>query len=210
MFKHGASALRIPATNAIFGQDHRAAALAYAALGFPVFPLHHVTSAGGCSCGTHECRDTGKHPRIPNGLLGATCDSGRVASWWQRWPEANIGLRTGSVSGLWVLDIDPDFHGLDSFDHLEDTNGPMTPTWCVETGGDGLHLWFRLGSALIRNSVSKVGPGLDVRGEGGYVIVPPSSHRSGQTYRWPQGWHPTAFDLALSPPWLETLALQAS
>ena len=61
----------------------------------------------------------------------------------------------------------------------------------METGGDGLHLWFLLGTEVIRNSAGRLGPGLDVRGDGGYVVVPPSRHRSGSTHHWAEAWHPT-------------------
>lgn len=210
MLIHDASTIRASETSAIFGDDRAAAALTYAALGLPVFPIHSATGVGACSCGIPACRNTGKHPRIPNGLHGSTRDTDQIAAWWRTWSDANIGVVTGAISDLWVLDIDPDAEGLENLERLEDQHALVPPTWCVETGGDGLHLWFRLGGATIRNSVSRIGPGLDVRGERGYVIVPPSNHCSGQSYRWAEGWHPTQFDLIPAPTWLETLALQAS
>jgi Bifunctional DNA primase/polymerase, N-terminal len=93
-------------------QRLRAAALAYAARGFRVLPLHHPLqipsrsqSGGvGCSCGDPGCGPVGKHPRTRNGLHDATADPDRLARWWQRWPNANIGLVTGELAD--VLDVD--------------------------------------------------------------------------------------------------------
>ncbi len=150
-----------------------AAALVYAERGYPVFPLHSVDEGGRCSCGGKPACKPGKHPRIPNGHVGATTDPGRIRRWWSRWPAANIGIPTGERSGLLVLDIDE--HGFTSLDALEDEHGPLPETLTVRTGGGGMHVYFKYppGSG-IRNSAGKVGLGLDVRGEGGYVVAPPS------------------------------------
>jgi DNA-binding transcriptional ArsR family regulator len=105
--------------------------------------------------------------------VGATTDPGRIRRWWSRWPETNIGIPTGERSGLLVLDIDD--HGFTSLDALEEEHGPLPETLTVRTGGGGMHLYLKYppGSG-IRNSAGKVGLGLDVRGEGGYVVAPPS------------------------------------
>jgi len=82
------------------------AALEYAAQGWRVFPLHNPTSAG-CSCQKPDCNNsTGKHPRISNGLKGASLDASRIRGWWAKWPDANIGVATGPGSGVFVLDVD--------------------------------------------------------------------------------------------------------
>lgn len=149
-----------------------AAALWYARRGYPVFPLHSVDERGRCSCGA-ECGRAGKHPRIPNGHGGATTDEGRIRRWWSRWPDANIGIPTGERSGLLVLDIDA--HGFTSLDGLEEEHGQLPETLTVKTGGGGMHVYLKYppGSG-IRNSAGRVGLGLDLRGEGGYVVAPPS------------------------------------
>jgi hypothetical protein len=105
--------------------------------------------------------------------VGASTDPGQIRRWWSRWPEANIGIPTGERSGLLVLDIDD--HGFTSLDALEEEHGPLPETLTVRTGGGGMHLYLKYppGSG-IRNSAGKVGLGLDVRGEGGYVVAPPS------------------------------------
>lgn len=202
----GAIPAILPAGNAVLGDNPAPAAAAYAALGLAVFPVHGVDTSGRCSCGKGCGSSAGKHPRTVNGLLDATLDPDQIRTCWHRWPAANIGIATGAASGLWVLDVDPAHGGLESIERLEAVHGELAPTWCVETGGDGLHLWFLLGEAGLRNSAGRLGPGLDVRAEGGYVIVPPSRHRSGQAYRWADGWHPALVALVPAPPWLLALA----
>jgi putative DNA primase/helicase len=187
----------------------REAAEALAALGLPVFPAHTFDHEGRCSCGRDCGRSAGKHPRTPRGLSDASTESGQIRNWWRRWPNSNVAVVTGSDAGIWVLDNDPGREGEAAIAHLEATVGDLPPTWCVETGGGGLHLWFRHPSELLRSSVGVLGPGIDVRANGGYVIVPPSRHHSGNLYRWADGWHPTRVDLALAPTWLFELAGRA-
>jgi hypothetical protein len=173
-----------------------------ALLDVAVFPVHGVTDRGGCTCGKGDCRNVGKHPRTSNGLRDATRDLDRIGAWWQQWPEANIGVATGAGSDLWVLDIDPASGGEATFADLEATHGAIEPTWCVESGGGGFHLWFRSPDAPLQTTAGRLGPGLDVRAEGGYIIVPPSRHRSGNMYHWASGWHPTQASLVAAPAWL--------
>lgn len=193
---------RLPEGNAVLADDPALAAAGYASSGFAVFPVHGIDETGSCSCDKDCGRDAGKHPRTAQGLLDATRDLHSVRSWWRRWARANLGIATGPPSGIWVLDVDPVHGGLENIERLETEYGEIPPTWCVETGGDGLHLWFRLDGATIRNSAGRLGAGLDVRAAGGYVVAPPSHHRSGQPYRWADAWHPTLVDLAPALPWL--------
>ena len=81
------------------------AARAFAARGWPVFPCHTPTPGGGCSC-RQACGRVGKHPRTKHGLKDATTDEATICRWWTMWPQANIGIATGAVSGLVVLDED--------------------------------------------------------------------------------------------------------
>ena len=86
------------------------AALSYARLGWPVIPLHYPVGGGGCSCNNPACDSPAKHPigkLVPHGLKDATTDEELIRQWWARYPQANIGIRTGAESGLVVLDIDP-------------------------------------------------------------------------------------------------------
>jgi hypothetical protein len=143
------------------------AALAYAGRGVPVFP----------------CEPGAKRPLTRNGHSDATTDRRAIERWWKRWPSANIGLPTGKESGIVVLDVDVDDGGLESLAKLERAGAPVPKTARTRTGRGGVHVFFRYpGSTEIRNSAGLLGPGLDVRGEGGYVVVPPSRTRG--PYEW--------------------------
>ncbi len=80
-------------------------ALEYASKGIPVFPLHTPTKDSSCSCGKPKCDSVGKHPRTKNGLKDATTDKKQIREWWGKWPNANIGIPTGSQSGFIVLAV---------------------------------------------------------------------------------------------------------
>ncbi len=160
------------------------AAIVYARRGWPVFPCHGPAGPpGGCSCHRPDCASPAKHPRVAGGLKSATTDTSQVWRWWARWPAANIALRTGEVSGLVVLDVDPDHGGDDSLDALRRDHGALPPCRTIRTGSGGRHLYFAHPGRLVRNDAGRrLGPGLDVRGDGGYVIAPPSRHATGGQY----------------------------
>ncbi len=164
-------------------EDMREAALSYADLGWAVLPLWPV-SGGHCDCGKADCRSPGKHPHgryAPHGLKDATKEADVIRDWFADGHVINIGILTGSESGIIVLDVDPRHGGEESLKKL----GPMPETVTVATGGGGRHLYFRYPNGLdIRNSAKKLGPGLDIRGTGGYVVAPPSGHVSGNSYAW--------------------------
>lgn len=141
------------------------AALRYAARGWHVFP----------------CAPLGKTPVTARGNLEATTDRALIDLWWQRRPNANIGVRTGGCSGIVVLDIDGD-EGHDSLRDLERTYRPLPRTATVATPGGGQHIYFRHPGGIVRNSASTLAPRVDVRGDGGYVIAPPSKGPSGREY----------------------------
>lgn len=153
----------------------------YADHGWPVLPLHHPVGDG-CSCRTSACGSIGKHPRTPRGVHEASIDPGQVASWWARWPDANVGVATGARSGLLVLDIDlPD--GPTSLRTLQARHGRLPRTCSQTTGSGGRQLLFADPGTTIGNR-TRVWPGVDVRGDGGYIVVPPSRHAIGDRYRW--------------------------
>ncbi len=111
-----------------------------------------------------------------------------IRAWWRRWPDANVGIRTGSVSSLVVVDVDPGHGGLDTVRRLH-AEGPLPEGLRVRTGSGGWHLYFAHPGGVICNSAgTALGPGVDVRGDGGYVIAPPSRHRSGGRYLWQGRW----------------------
>src|SRR5262245_28545135 len=93
------------------------AALAYAHRGWSVLPVHTVTN-GQCTCGNVTCASPGKHPRTAHGVKDATSDEATIRQWWSQWPKANIGIATGAISGLVVLDIDPRHGGDESLQQL--------------------------------------------------------------------------------------------
>jgi KaiC/GvpD/RAD55 family RecA-like ATPase len=149
-----------------------AAALYYASLGWAVFPLV-----------PREKIPLLSKAKGGNGLKDASADVDTVTAWWTRYPDANIGLTTGASSGLVVVDVD----GADGEAALA-VYGDL-PLTVESTTGKGRHLLFR-GAPEIRNSAGKLGPQLDVRAEGGYIVAPPSIHPNGGTYRWASGRHP--------------------
>ena len=183
------------------------AALNYAARGWLVLPLHSVDN-GGCTCGDADCRSPGKHPRLSNGCKGSSCDYYQVSDWWRKWPTANVGLATGTQSGIWALDIDLNFNanGFESLAALCDEHGELPTTVESCTGSGGQHIFFKMSDVKLRNRTG-IRPGLDVRATGGFVVSPPSRHSSGGTYRWDEGNGPDEVDLAEAPTWLLDLIL---
>lgn len=149
------------------------AALEYASRGKPVFP----------------CDPSNKRPLVPNGFKDASSDPIQIRAWWARWPQAMIGMPTGRVTGVWVLDVDD----VAAFEAACDM---ALPTTAKVMTGKGYHLYFVWDDeAPVFNAQQKVVsgqkvwpfhslPGAEVRGEGGYVILPPSWHPSGRQYSW--------------------------
>lgn len=159
-----------------------AQALAYAARGWPVIP----------------CRPHGKEPLVAGGYRAATTDPDVIRGWWMRWPDANVGIPTGRPSGIIVIDVDPRHGGGETL--LELPELPQTVE--VITGGGGRHLYFLAPNQEIRCRPNALGPGLDLRGDGGYVLVPPSVHPSGRRYEWELSSHPEDVAIAPLPDWL--------
>lgn len=143
------------------------AALQYVRRGIPVFPC-----------------DQNKRPLLHNGFHGASTDDRQVELWWSRWPDACIGIPTGRVSGFWVLDVDvrPEADGRESLWALEERHGKLPDTVVSLTPSGGSHYLFEY-AEQVRSSAGKLGPGLDVRGDGGYVLVAPSVI-DGRPYEW--------------------------
>src|SRR5262249_13435052 len=143
------------------------------------------------------CQPRDKQPAVANGVKAATTDAETIRQWWRQLPEANIGIATGTPSGIFVLDVD----GIDAegeLRKLEDRHGALPPTVEVITAR-GRHIYFKMPDAPIRNSAGKLGPGLDIRATGGYVLAPPSIHPSGRRYEWSVD---CASAIADAPAWL--------
>jgi len=185
------------------------AALEYAERDVPIFPVWWVREDRQCACGNAGCdSNTGKHPigsAVPQGLLNATTDAAIIQQWWIEYPSANIGAPTGDWCT--VLDVDPRHDGDATLAALEAQHGALPDTAEVLTGGGGRHLYFRPVAGL-RNSSGRVGAGIDIRGEGGYVLLPPSRHQSGRAYL-DEVKHPLfETPLAAMPAWLLARARQ--
>jgi putative DNA primase/helicase len=155
-------------------------ALQFAGRKWQVFPLHSVQDRR-CTCGRVCGKNAGKHPRIKGGFKAATTDARQIEAWWRKWPDANIGIATGAVSGLIVIDIDG-ADGLAMLQSLVAQHGVLPRTAIVKTAR-GWHLYFSLPTPCPPIPCS-TGKGLDVRADGGYVIAPPSRHASGHIYQW--------------------------
>ncbi len=178
-------------------------ALSCARRGWPVIPLYWVED-GRCSCSAANCTKPGKHPLTVNGVTNATTDDTWIQTWWEEFPEANIGIATGASSGLAVLDIDPRHGGDKSLRQLERIHGPLPDGPRVRTGGGGEHVYFSHPGGSLKSLVGLL-PGLDVRGDGGYVVGPGSNHLSGKTYLWQQGRTPAKRSLPSIPDWLHEM-----
>ncbi len=171
------------------------AALEHARRWWQVFPCHPTG---------HQPLDGTKDAHGRGGFHLATTDEDQIRTWWTRWPEAAIGLRTGRASDLFVVDIDPRHGGDSSLDRLESDHGPLPQTLESQTGGGGRHLFFRWPGRTVPCSTGRVASGIDVKGDGGYVILPPSAHASGRSYCWLLGQEPGERRPAGAPDWLLT------
>jgi len=186
------------------------AALDYAKRGWPVIALHSINN-GACTCGKRrDCGTAGKHPRwdkdlLPRGLYSATCDPEIISKWWTRWPNANVGIATGQKS-FDALDVDVklDVDGNDTLRQLCQAHGELPDSIEQITGGGGRQIFFKANGKL-KNAV-KFAPGLDIRTDGGLVVVPPSLHLSSRRYEWEASSHPDDVGLAGMPEWLIEIA----
>ncbi len=181
------------------------AALAAGARGWSVVPMHTIV-ASCCTCGNRSCPSPGKHPRIAwEEYTHARADAQEIEAWWRRWPEANLGVVTGAASGLVVLDVDPRHGGGDALAEMEAFNGPLPRTAESLTGGGGQHLYFQHPGGRVPSKPAA--PGLDVKGDGGIVVAPPSLHVTGRLYVWETGCAPEDIGVAEMPSWLLRIAL---
>jgi hypothetical protein len=175
---------------------------------WPVFPLHGIVD-GRCTCGNPDCKNPGKHPWCEHGVKDASIETAVIQSWWQRHPEANIGLATGEPSGVDVLDVDPRHQGDETLGSLERKHSELPPTVLSLTGGGGSHIFFQHTSGL-KNLNGAIGEGLDIKTTGGYVVLPPSRHESGRAYTWEGASHPAEVAIASPPHWFIDLASGAT
>lgn len=162
-------------------RDLLQAALTFAARGWPVLPCEN------------------KRPLLKRWPTAASTDPATIARWLEQYPTAGIGIVTGARSGLAVIDVDPRAGGNAGLAVLCERHGPLPATLTVATGGGGAHHYFKHPGGTIPNRVALDGMGgVDVRGDGGFVVGPPSLHESGTRYAWvdervpvatlPDGW----------------------
>jgi hypothetical protein len=157
------------------------------------------------------CIPESKKPYTAHGFHDASTDPEIIRRWWAEWPDAMIGMPTGAASGRDVLDVDMDeLQGKDgeaALAALVAKHGRLPDTQEVLTPRGGRHLHFLTDPARpLRCSTSKVGADLDIRGAGGYVILPRSRRAGGAAYEWELSSHPDDVPLAPMPEWLRALA----
>ncbi len=145
--------------------------------------------------------------RVPlkgsHGYLDATRELDVVRLWWLNTPRANVAVATGAASGFWVLDVDRQHGGLLALAELTVKHGAWPETLITRTPSGGFHHFWKWSAAIpeIRNSVSRVGPGLDVIGAGGGVPLPPSV----RSYRGNYTWVDHGVEIVPAPDWLVAL-----
>jgi hypothetical protein len=170
-----------------------AAALAYASHGLAVFPARPDKK---CSYKSAEYSDGRK--------WGATSDPAEIHRDFTHWPDARIGIPTGAVNRIVVVEIDTMAgHGIDgaaSLTQLEAKHGALPNTLTACSPSDSIHRYFRHPGIRIKNTASVIGDGIDVRGDGGMVIAPPSVNLDGRAYRWIN-----KLPIAAMPAWLISL-----
>ena len=165
----------------------RREAMAYAARGWRVVPVHPGS----------------KRPTLTRWTEAASAEPDTVGRWFAEQPDAGVGIVTGAATGLWVLDVDDP----DALRDLEQRHEHLPATLTSVTGSGGYHLFYRWPEgAEVRNDAGRrLGPGLDVRGEGGFVVAPPSIHPNGVAYAWELSEPEEAVD---APAWLVELVCQ--
>lgn len=160
------------------------------------------------NCGWRVLPVMGKKPVILNWTEEATTDPAKIHQWWNQYPAAGVGLATGEKSGVWALDIDPDAGGMDSLFDLLQTYGALPDTVISITGRGGNHYIFQCPNHGTKiPSLTGVFPGIDIRGEGGQIVLPPSTHPNGNQYEWEVSSRPDAITPAAAPEWLINLIL---
>ena len=183
------------------------AAKKYASKGWAVIPVHSVTASNACSCGVlfdlidNKTHGMGKLPYTEHRHKDASKDESQIDAWWSQFPDPNVAIATGAVSGFVVLDIDKKNEGLKSLDYLERRYGKLPTTPKVHSGGGGLHFYFKHPGIELRGRRGML-PGIDVQADGGAIVAPPSNHKLGTVYKWDDYQNEDSVPLAPLPHWL--------
>src|SRR5699024_442556 len=141
-----------------------------------------------------------KNPITQNGFHGATNNIEQIKRWWNLYPNANIGLPTGMINDIIVIDIDPRNNGNYSFDRLIDEHKPLPHTVECLTGGNGNHYYFKYDKRINKSTIQGY-DGIDIQGDGKYVVLPPSTHPNGNKYHWEESSKPVINEIANIPSW---------
>ncbi|MDP9362896.1 MAG: bifunctional DNA primase/polymerase, partial [Chloroflexota bacterium] len=175
-------------------KDH---ALAHAERGWRVFPVWWM-EGGACACGKASCDRPAKHPIPATGLKSASDDPAKIDRWWTQYPKANIAVATGSASGLVVVDID----GPKGEEQVGGLEIPRTAVARSGRADGGRHVYFLHPQFPVKSDASVLGTNtkVDVRADGGYAILPPSVHETGNRYAWVES--PEETGLAAAPEWV--------
>jgi putative DNA primase/helicase len=176
------------------------AAKVFISANIPVLPVCAIVD-GKPLCKNPNCSGS-KHPLsvlVPHGVKDATTNLAIIQSWNAKFPKANIGIATGSISGILALDIDPKNGGNESLKQLIAKHGELSQTPSVVTGSGGYHYYFQHPSQPVTNKTGLF-PGIDIKTDGGYVVAPPSLHLNGNHYEWLVTLDETPF--APVPDWL--------
>jgi hypothetical protein len=179
--------------------DH---ALEYIDRGWKVFPCRPAhEEAVDPETGEVRIVYTAKSPLTSNGFRSSTLSERIVNRWWDDWPDAMIGVPMGAETGAFVLDLDvkDKANGFDWLTEMEAIHGGLPETLTAITASGGQHRYFKFVEG-VRNRQSKDGiaPGVDLRGEGGYCVMPGSVNAAGDRYTW---FNPNA-EIADAPAWL--------
>ena len=143
-----------------------------------------------------------KRPAVPwKAYQSRLVSEKTLGNWFHRCPDCNVAIVTGALSGLVVLDVDPRHGGKESLRKLEREHGKLPETMESMTGGGGRHVYFAHPGGEVRNRAN-IEPGIDLRGDGGCIVAPPSIHPSGKRYRWKKGSRPGEVELKRLPDWL--------
>jgi hypothetical protein len=179
----------------IRGVEHQTlhAAWSTSEAGWQLYPVYAVDDEGTCACPKGPvCPDPGKHPTTPHGFNDASSDAERITEIFSRWPGGNVGLKTGRASGTVIIDVDPRDGGMETLGRLQAEHGYLPPTRLHATGGGGFHFALRYPEGVVEVPSRTIGPGMEVKGEGAGVVLPPSNHTS-------RGRHEVLINAPLAP-----------
>ena len=147
-------------------------------------------------------RPASKRPAVPWKRFQEQVATGKtLRDWFERTPDFNVAIVTGALSGIVVVDVDPRHGGDESLRELEGLHGKLPKTVEAVSGGGGRHVYFSHPGTEVHNRTG-IAPGIDLRGDGGCIVAPPSIHPSGNRYRWARGRAPGKVKLARLPKWL--------